>query len=111
MSGFDFCHCEIDDVLVTSPNEEEHLQHLQIFKRSSNYELAINPIKNACGTCEVKDLGPLITNESTMPLPGIVEPITKMRKPQTLVELQRFLVVIKFYGKSIKNAALLQAPS
>ena len=42
----DFCYAYIDDILVASSSEEEHLKHLQIlFQRLQEYGVVINPAK------------------------------------------------------------------
>jgi len=43
--GLDFCYAYIDDILVASKSEEEHLQHLRIlFNRLQEYGIIINPM-------------------------------------------------------------------
>jgi len=41
--GLDFCYAYIDDILVASKSEEEHLQHLRmLFNRLQEYGVVIN---------------------------------------------------------------------
>lgn len=111
LQGLDFCYCYIDDILVASQSAEEHLHHLRlIFERLNDYGLAINLSKSTFGVDSVRYLGYLITTAGIQPLPDKVQAIVDMPKPNTIVELRRFLGVINFYRKFIKNAAQLQAP-
>jgi len=44
--GLDFCYAYIDDNLVASKSEEEHLQHFRmLFNRLQEYGVVINPMK------------------------------------------------------------------
>ncbi|XP_049799996.1 uncharacterized protein LOC126235316, partial [Schistocerca nitens] len=78
----DFCYVYIDDLLVTSASEEEHLQHLaQVF------------------------------NAQGIRLPhSKVEAINKYPRPVTVRELRRFIGVVNFYQRFIRNHALITAP-
>lgn len=111
LQGLEFCYCYIDDILVASSNANEHLQHLQqIFEGLSEYGLAINPTKFKFGLQKIQCLGYSISKLGTKPPSNKVEAISSMQKPKTIVELRRFLGVINFYPKFIKNAAQIQAP-
>ncbi|XP_044745200.1 uncharacterized protein LOC123307062 [Coccinella septempunctata] len=46
LQGLDFCFSYIDDVLIASSSEEEHMEHLRIiFERFRNYSIVLNPAK------------------------------------------------------------------
>lgn len=44
-----------------------------------------------------------------MPHPDRVQPILQYKKPETIKELQRFLGMINYYRRGLKNAANDQA--
>lgn len=110
LRDFDFCYSYIDDVLIASDNEQQHLHHLGlIFKRFQDYGLKINPSKCTFGMSQVQYLGYEISSQGTKPLQSKIEAIKSYKKPQTVVELRRFLGMVNFYRRFIKNAARNQA--
>ena len=111
LRGFDFAYCYIDDILIASATEEEHEKHLRmVFKRLSEYGLTINLAKCVLGVPELLYVGYSISKDGTKPPFSRVEAILNYKKLETIVELRRFLGVINFYRRFIKNAAQLQAP-
>jgi len=111
LRGLDFCYAYIDDILIASKSEEEHLQHLRIlFKRLQEYGVVINPTKCIFGQHKVKFLGYLVTPEGTQPLPTRVQALQEFPLPKTAKGLRRFLGMVNFYRRFIPKAAEIQAP-
>jgi len=111
LCGLDFCYAYIDDILIASKSEEEHLQHLRIlFNRLQKYGVIINPTKCIFGQPKVKFLGYLVTSEGTQPLPTRVQALREFPLPKTAKGLRRFLGMINFYRRFIPKAAEMQAP-
>lgn len=109
--GLEFCFVYIDDILVVSETQAEHLQHLkQLFQRFSDYGVVINPAKCRFGQPYVIFLGYEISAEGIKPPKDRIETILQFEKPKTLKELRRFLGMINFYRRFIPRAAELQAP-
>ena len=109
--GLDFVMVYIDDILVASSNPEQHKQHLRIVcERLKQYGLQLNLKKCVLGAAEVEFLGHLISSKGISPLPGKVQAIREFKKPGTVTELHRFLGMVNFYRRNIKNAASIQAP-
>ena len=55
LSGLDFIFVYLDDVIIASRSEEEHLQHLRIlFQRLSDASLVINSEKCVFGVAAVE---------------------------------------------------------
>ena len=78
LRGLDFCYAYIDDILVASSSEEEHLQHLElVFQRLKHYGAVINPAKCVFGATQVRFLGYMVSKEGTHPLTDKVEAIHK----------------------------------
>uniref|UniRef100_A0AAV2LIV6 ribonuclease H n=1 Tax=Knipowitschia caucasica TaxID=637954 RepID=A0AAV2LIV6_KNICA len=70
-----FLFVYLDDVLVASSSEEEHLTHLRVlFTWLDQHGLIINPAKCVFGVPSIKFLGHLISSEGAAPLPSKVEP-------------------------------------
>lgn len=106
LRGLDFCFPYIDDVLVASESEEQHMDHLRIiFNRLKQYSLVLNTNKSVFGQTQVKFLGYLVSHEGTLPLPDRVTDILQYQKPTTAKGLRQFLGMINFYRRFIPNAS------
>lgn len=109
--GMDFCYPFIDDFLVFSEDEEQHLHHLrQLFGKLKEYGIVVNRAKCVFGASEVAFLGYKVSSAGITPLDDKVLAIKNYPIPKTVKELRRFLGMINFYRKFIKNAARIQAP-
>lgn len=109
--GLDFCYAYIDDILIASSTEEEHMIHLKIlFQRLQDYGVVINPGKCHLGLPEVKFLGYLVSGAGTTPLPEKVDAIRSYNRPETVKDLRRFLGALNFYRRFLPKAADTQAP-
>jgi len=98
LRGLDFCYAYIDDILVASKSEEEHLQHLRIlFNRLQDHGVVINPMKCIFGQSKIKFLGYLVISDGTQPLPNRVQALEDFSLPKTAKELRRFLGMLNFY--------------
>ena len=101
----------IDDILVASKNEEEHIEDLKaLFEVLDQNGLRINLKKCTFLEEEINFLGHRITTEGTLPHPSKVEAIRIFQKPNTIKDLRRFLGMINFYHTYIPSAAELLAP-
>lgn len=110
LRGLDFCFSYIDDILVASGSEGEHIEHLQIiFERLREYSLVLNPKKCVFGQSEVKFLGNMISKEGTRPLPDRVTDILDYKRPSSAKGLRRFLGMLNFYRRFIPGASEAQA--
>ena len=81
-----------------------------VFQRLKDFSLRINLSKCQFGETKLEFLGYLIDQESCRPTPDKVRAISEYPKPKTIVELRRFLGMVNFYRKNLKNAAEVQAP-
>ena len=62
LSGLSFCIVDIDDILIFSRNEEEHMEHLQIvLQRILNSGLKLKPSKCKLFRKSLKYLGHIIS--------------------------------------------------
>lgn len=110
LTGLDFCFCYLDDILIASSDEKEHVQHLRaVFSCLKQYGLTINLSKCLFGLEEIPFLGFLVSKQGIKPLTNKVQAIIDYKKPQTIQDLRRFLGIINFYRRSLKNAAAHQA--
>lgn len=106
-----FTFVYLDDILVASRNEQEHLGHLkQLFSRLKEYGLIINTKKCRFVVPELKFLGHSVSANGLSPLPDRVEAICSFPQPSSVKQLQRFLGMINFYRRFIRDIAQLLLP-
>ena len=87
-----FVFTYIDDLLVASENEAEHLEHLRIlFERLEQNWLVVNPAKCQFGFTEIDFLGHHITKQGTIPLSQKVQAVGEFPKPINIRGLQNLL--------------------
>lgn len=111
IQGLDFCFAYLDDILIASKNEEEHLKHLRILlKRINDFGIVINIDKSVFGQPEVKFLGYLINKFGTKPLTSKVVAITEFKQPETVDQLKRFLGMLNYYRRFLPHSAETQMP-
>ncbi|GFS85371.1 hypothetical protein TNCV_75971 [Trichonephila clavipes] len=92
LRGLNFIYAFIDDILVASSSEAEHIQHLRLlFQRLDQYGLSINPSKCTFGVHTLNFLGFQVCSSGIKPLEDRVEAILKFPKPTTITQLRRFL--------------------
>lgn len=109
--GIEFVFVYIDDVLVFSENEEEHLQHLDvIFKRLDEYGLNIKPGKCTFGVSDIDFLGHNISEHGIKPSAEKVTAIREFERPTTVKLLQKFVGMVNYYHRYIPRLAELCSP-
>ena len=92
----DMIHHEIevyvDDMIVTSQNKEEHLDHLhKLFERLKKYKLRLNPNKCTFGVRSGKLLGFVVSGKGIKVDSAKVKAIQEMSSPHTEKEVIGFL--------------------
>ena len=106
-----FAHCYLDDIIVTSHSDEEHLQHLcTLFQVLQRAGLSIELGKCVFGRPELDFLGHTISSRRFQPPQRKVEAISRYPKPTDSTQLRRFLGMVNHYRRSIPRAAQIQAP-
>ncbi|GBN00037.1 Retrovirus-related Pol polyprotein from transposon opus [Araneus ventricosus] len=107
----DFCYAYLDDILVASPDEDSHKRDLEsLFQCLSKNGIVINPDKCVYGQTQLSYLGFHMSAAGLKPLPEKVETILNCPLPDTVDKLRRFLAIVNFYHRFIKNASAVQAP-
>jgi hypothetical protein len=111
LAGLDFAFCYLDNILIASSNEDEHLQHLpQVLQRLQQYGLVLNMEKCELGRQQVDFLGHHITTEGAAPITRHVEAAQNFSRPQDKKQLQSFLGLVNFYRRFIPPAARILLP-
>ena len=109
--GLPFCFAYIDDLLIASPDEASHRQHLhQVFTRLQDYGVQINVGKSELGVSSLTFLGHTVTPEGIAPLQSKTEAILQFPKPSKQRKLKEFLGMVNFYNRFIPHCSLLLQP-
>ena len=87
----------VDDVLLYSKTEEEHIRHLlQLCKTFEQHKLFLNPKKCHFASCEVEYLGNSIGRYGLCPRTDRTEALRNWPRPENVSELRSFLGLIGF---------------
>lgn len=109
--GFDFIFAYIDDVLVASESEEEHITHLgKVFQRLEDYGLSIKPGKCTFGASNIDFLGHNISEKGIKPSEDKVSAIRCFERPTTVKLMQKFLGMVNYLHRYIPKLAELTTP-
>ncbi|CAK1587941.1 unnamed protein product [Parnassius mnemosyne] len=112
LKGLTFAYGFLDDILIFSRNESEHILHLrQLFKRLTDYGMLVNTSKCEFGKSHITFLGHDISAaaDSIRPSPDKVQAIQDYPIPKTVGEMRRFLGMFNFYRRFVPGATELQA--
>ena len=92
----------LDDIIIFSKNEEDHLHHLEeIFSRLQHFGLKMKREKCAFFKQHIQYLGHLISKAGFEPLAEKLESICKMPAPKSPKEVKQFLGLIGYYQKFV----------
>ena len=82
----------LDDIIIFSQNEEDHLKHIEIiFKKLKKANLKLKESKCDFFKKEIHYLGHLISVSGIQPLPEKLDSIRNMPKPRSPKEIKQFL--------------------
>jgi len=110
-SQLDFCFTYLDDHLLGSRTQEEHVQHLRVFlQKLEENGLTINPDKCEFFKPQIEFLGHHVDAEGMRPTPSHVEAIQQFPAPTDVKALQRFLGMVNFFRRFIPRAAHVLRP-
>ena len=86
----DFVIVYLDDILILSESEEQHIQHLEtVFERLSEYNLKIRYDKCSFFQPELKYLGFILNSEGVRPDPEYVSKVLNLPDPTDKPSLSR----------------------
>ena len=111
IAGIPYCATFLDDMIVTGPTTEKHLEMLEkIFKSLKENGLRCNLSKCAFFQSKVEYLGNSLSAEGIKPSEKNIQAIQNLPKPKNLAELQSFIGKINYYNKFIPNFATICGP-
>ncbi len=100
----DFSVPYLDDVLIFSETEEEHLTHIeQTLEKLDSHNLHCKLSKCEFFQTEISYLGFIVGRKGIQMDPAKVKGITKLPSPTTVTELRSFLGMCNFYRKFLEN--------
>ena len=101
----------LDDIIIFSKTEEEHLEHLEkIFKKLREYGLKMKREKCNFFKKHLQYLGHLLSEEGFELLPEKIKSIKNMPPPRTAKEVKQFLGLAGYYHKFVPRFADLSRP-
>lgn len=101
----------MDDILVASKTDEEHMRHLRmVLGKLDEHGLKVKLKKCDWFKRELKFLGFIVGNNQVKVDPARVEAVAAWPVPRTLKELKGFLGTTQYLRKFIRNYSIICAP-
>lgn len=105
------CQVYMDDIIIYSPDEYTHLQHIDtILRKLETAGMRISPAKSKFFKSEVQFLGFIVTKSGIRTCPEKVKTITEYRVPLDLRSLRSFLGLSGYYRKFVRDYARIAKP-
>ena len=106
-----FAMAYLDDIIIFSRNEVEHLEHLKIiFQRLKEARLKLEQSKCNFIKKHIQYLGHLMSLEGKQPLPKKLKSIRNMPLPKSAKEIKHFLGLAGYYHKFVPRLLDLLRP-
>ena len=106
-----FAMAYLDDIIIFSQNEQEHLKHIEIiFKKLKKAGLKLKESKCDFFKKEIHYLGHLISVNGIQPLPKKLDSICNMPKPRSPKEIKQFLGLTGYYRKFVLQFSDMARP-
>ena len=97
-----FCIVYMDDLLVFSESEEEHLKHLEIiFKKFRNADLKLKLSKCQFWKKEIEYLGHLVSQEGIKVMPDKINTVLRIKPPSNVKEAKLALGIMGYIASFI----------
>ena len=111
LKGLKFAMTYLDDIIIFSQDELQHLEHLEIVF-SCLWEAGLKMKCSKCDffKCEILYLGHLISPEGISPLPNKLDSIRHMPVPNSVKEIKQFLGLTGYYRKFVPRFADISRP-
>ena len=101
----------LDDIIIASDDEVSHVRDLEaLFERLVQYNIKINLPKCQFSQKSIEFLGHEVSDKGIKPLPDKVSAINDFPLPETYKQLRRFIGMVNYYKRFIKDAANILAP-
>ena len=111
LEGLNFTMTYLDDIIIFSDNELEHLEYLEIiFHRLKEAGLKMKHSKCDFFKSKIHYLGHLISADGIRPLPNKLDSIKHMPAPKDAKEIKQFLGLTGYYRKFVPRFADISRP-
>lgn len=101
----------LDDILVTGPSSEKHLQNLDsVLTRLEDAGMQLKKGKCSFMMEEIETLGHKISREGLQPAQTKIQAVAHPPDPTRVSELRSFLGLVNYYGKFLPDLATTAAP-
>ena len=111
LDNFPFAMTYLDDIIIFSNTEEEHLAHIEeIFRRLEAADLKMKRSKCNFFKKHIHYLGHLISANGIQPLKDKLDTIRDMPAPRSSKEVKQFLGLAGYYRKFVPHFADLSRP-
>ena len=106
LAGFswEFVMAYLDDIIIYSPNFNQHLEHLQlVFDKMSNVHLLFKLSK--CTFCRFQFLylGYLVSRFGIATDPAKIVAIKSTKRPTNLTELRSWISIMGYYRRFVRD--------
>ena len=111
LKGLSFTMTYLDDIIIFSDNELDHLEYLEIiFDKLKEARLKMKCSKCDFFKSEIHYLGHLISADGIRPLPNKRDCIKHMPAPKDTKEIKQFLGLTGYYRKFVPRFADISRP-
>ena len=111
LEGINFAFGYLDDILIFSPNMEQHLVHIRVlFECLRAADLKLTKRKCSFLKAHVQYLGHYISGQRLEPVPEKLEALVKMPPPQDVTGVRKFLGFVGYYCKFIPRYSDVARP-
>ena len=111
LKGLNFAMTYLDDIIIFSENESQHLEHLEtVFSQLREAGLKMKHSKCGFFKSEIHYLGHLISPEGISPLPNKLDRIKHMPVPKNTKEIKQFLGLTGYYRKFVPRFTDISRP-
>ena len=111
LKGLKFAMTYLDNIIIFSQDELQHLEHLEIvFSHLREAGLKMKHSKCDFFKSEIHYLGHLISPEGISPLPNKLDSIKHMPVPNSAKEIKQFLGLTGYYRKFVPRFADISRP-
>ena len=111
LKGLKFAMMYLDNIIIFSQDELQHLEHLEIvFSHLREAGLKMKRSKCDFFKSEIHYLGHLISPEGISPLPNKLDSIKHMPVPNSAKEIKQFLGLTGYYRKFVPRFADISRP-
>ncbi|POW14066.1 hypothetical protein PSHT_07517 [Puccinia striiformis] len=106
-----FVQVYLDDILVYSPSEADHIIHVrQVLQVLRDEELKCSGAKCSFGLREIQYVGHVVGHNTIRPMAEKIESIQLWPQPSTVFDVRSFLGLSGFYRRYVRDFAKIAAP-